>query len=241
MSAWKNEQGEVLFRMHDDNEALGDEDSFMKTKDWEDIEPVWDGMLLLPDITEMKLEEKKAVVRAFLTSHYCLCSGLDKAVMPWSAIIQSQDDFVARKYVLVDVDLKEPSKLQNWDMMALLNFWYAQQETGEGPTFLFKAWKNKDGDMDLLTEAESDPESDTHHMEDDADDDVADGRSPYKRPRRAPGPSSAHEGAAVPCSIPKPRPLKLEAKNMQGKKAVIERLARTSWSKSMQKPLDSIP
>ncbi|KAG1744250.1 hypothetical protein EDB19DRAFT_1906813 [Suillus lakei] len=41
MSAWKNEQGEVLFRMHNDNKALGDGDSFMKTKDWEDIEPVW--------------------------------------------------------------------------------------------------------------------------------------------------------------------------------------------------------
>ncbi|KAG1781460.1 hypothetical protein EV702DRAFT_1244566 [Suillus placidus] len=33
MSAWKNEQGEVLFGMHYDNEALGDGDSFMKTKD----------------------------------------------------------------------------------------------------------------------------------------------------------------------------------------------------------------
>ncbi|KAG2062399.1 hypothetical protein BDR06DRAFT_1001476 [Suillus hirtellus] len=41
MLAWKNEKGEVLFRMHDDNEALGDGDSFMKMKDWEDIEPVW--------------------------------------------------------------------------------------------------------------------------------------------------------------------------------------------------------
>jgi hypothetical protein len=30
-----------------------------------------DGMPLLPDITETKLEEKKAIVRAFLTSHYC--------------------------------------------------------------------------------------------------------------------------------------------------------------------------
>ncbi|KAG1819017.1 uncharacterized protein BJ212DRAFT_1479147 [Suillus subaureus] len=152
MLAWKNEQGEVLFRMHNDNEALGDGDSFMKTKDWEDIELVWqekpafkletdgDGMPLLPDITEMKLEEKKAIVRAFLTLHYWICSGSDKAVVPWSAIIQSQDDFVARKYVLVDVDLKEPSKLQNWDTMALLNFWHAQQEKGEGPIFLFKAW-----------------------------------------------------------------------------------------------------
>ncbi|KAG1740132.1 uncharacterized protein EDB91DRAFT_1082110 [Suillus paluster] len=41
LSAWKNEQGQVLFRTHDDNEALGDGDSFMKTKDWEDIEPMW--------------------------------------------------------------------------------------------------------------------------------------------------------------------------------------------------------
>jgi hypothetical protein len=67
--------------------------------------------------------------------------------VPWSAIVQSQDAFVARKYLLEDVDLKEPLKLQNWDTTALLNFWYAQQDTGEGPTFEFKAWKNKDGDI----------------------------------------------------------------------------------------------
>ncbi|KAG2067460.1 hypothetical protein BDR04DRAFT_1159035 [Suillus decipiens] len=33
--------GEVLFGMHDDNEALGDGDSFMKTKDWEAIGTIW--------------------------------------------------------------------------------------------------------------------------------------------------------------------------------------------------------
>ncbi|KAG2742389.1 hypothetical protein P692DRAFT_201795693, partial [Suillus brevipes Sb2] len=223
----KNEKGEVLFGMHDDNKALGDGDSFMKMKDWEDIEPVWqeytqeqfgagardggrqvkggckrirkppfelemdgDGMPLLPDITEMKLEEKKAIiVRAFLTSHYRICSGSDKAVVPWSAIVQSQDDFVARKYLPED-------------------------DTGEGLTVEFKAWKNKDGDMvasvisgtstsqqtrkvkkeqrvmirrpqDSSTKAESD----THQPEDDADDDSAD-------------------GTAVPRTIPKPRPPK---------------------------------
>jgi hypothetical protein len=61
-----------------------------------------------------------------------ICSGKDKAVVPWSAIVQSQDDFVARKYLPADVDLKEPSKLQNWDTTALLNFWYARQENKEG-------------------------------------------------------------------------------------------------------------
>ncbi|KAG1803034.1 uncharacterized protein BJ212DRAFT_1487256 [Suillus subaureus] len=195
-------------------------------------------MPLLPDITETKLKEKKAIVRAFLTLHYWICSRSDKAVMPWSAIIQSQDDFVARKYVPADVDLKEPSKLQNWDTMALLNFWHAQQEKGEGPTFLFKAWKNKDRDMvalvvsrnspshwthkvrkqmiqrprnsstDTKSDPRSNPESDSHHMEDDVDDDAANGRSPQKRPRRDPDPSTAPEGTAVPHAIPKPHLVK---------------------------------
>jgi hypothetical protein len=35
-----------------------------------ELEMDGDGMPLLPDITETKLEEKKAIVRAFLTSHY---------------------------------------------------------------------------------------------------------------------------------------------------------------------------
>ncbi|KAG2065978.1 hypothetical protein BDR04DRAFT_1160845 [Suillus decipiens] len=244
LSAWKNEQGEVLFGMHDDNEALGDGDSFMKMKDWEAIETVWqeyaqeqfvdgDGMPVLLDITETKLEEKKAIVRAFLTSHYRLCSGNDKAVIPWSAIIHSQDDFVARTFLLADVDLKEPSKLQNWDKMVLLNFWYAQQEAGKCPTFLFKAWKNKDSEMvplvvsskspspatktirkrkraihqspeDSLTEAQSD----TQETEEEADDDSADSRSPHKRARRVGNPSGVGQKLTVPKSLPKPRQTK---------------------------------
>ncbi|KAG2047576.1 hypothetical protein BDR06DRAFT_1024886 [Suillus hirtellus] len=213
MSAWKNEKGEVLFGMHDDNEALGDGDSFMKTKDWEDIEPVW---------------------QEYAQEQFGICSGKDKAVVPWSAIVQSQDDFVAWTYLLVDVDLEEPSKLQIWDTTTLLQFWLAQQETGEGPTFLFKAWKNKDGDMvpsvisgnspspqtcivrrqqrvtirrpqESSTEAKSDKESATHHMEHNVDDDLADGRPPLKKPRTG-GPTP--RGLAVPRSIPKPHPAK---------------------------------
>ncbi|KAG1738662.1 uncharacterized protein EDB91DRAFT_1082694 [Suillus paluster] len=212
LSAWKNEHGEVLFRMHNDNEALGDGDSFMKTKDWEDIEPVWQEYTQEQfDITETKLEEKKAIVRAFLTKHYRICSGIDKAGVPWSAIVQSQDDFVARQYLPADVNLKEPSKLQNWDTTALLNFWYARQKMGEGPMFLFKAWRNKEGDMrkrvmiwrprDSSTESESEAE----------------------------GPGDVeHE-------VPLPAP-----KSFWGKKDVIEAPARTTRSKSVQQPSDRV-
>ncbi|KAG1870785.1 hypothetical protein F4604DRAFT_1926304 [Suillus subluteus] len=248
MSAWKNEKGEVL---HDDNEALGDGDSFMKTKDWEDIEPVWqeyaqeqfgagardggrqlkggrkrirkpafeletDGyeMPLLPDITETKLEEKKAIVRAFLTSHYRMCSGKDRAVVPWSAITQGQDDFVERRYLPEDVDLKEPSKLQNWDTTALLNFLNQDGDmvpsivSGRSPSpQTHKARKQHRVTLrrprDSSTESGSDAKNDTHHTEDDADEDLDDGRSPQKTPRKTAGP--APKVPDVPRAIQKPR------------------------------------
>ncbi|KAG2066495.1 hypothetical protein BDR04DRAFT_1121115 [Suillus decipiens] len=178
--------------------------------------------------------------------HTGLCSRNDKAVIPWSAIIHSQDEFVARTFLLADVDLKEPLKLQNWDMTALLNFWYAWQEAGECLTFLFKAWKNKDSEMvpsavsskspspatetirkwkreihqspeDSLTEAQSD----TQETEEKADDDSADGRSPHKRGRRAGNPSGAGQQLTVPKSLPKPWQTK-----MANIGALIEPLAR---------------
>ncbi|KAG2337906.1 hypothetical protein BDR05DRAFT_1004616 [Suillus weaverae] len=128
----------------------------MKMKDWEDIEPVWQEYTqeqfsagAWDGGRQVKGGQKRMRKPAFELEMdgEGICSGKDKAVVPWSAIVQSQDDFVARMYLPVDVDLKEPSKLQNWDMTALLQFWHARQERGEGPTFLFKAWKNKDGDM----------------------------------------------------------------------------------------------
>ncbi|KAG2062772.1 hypothetical protein BDR04DRAFT_1123714, partial [Suillus decipiens] len=125
---------------HDDNEALGDSDSFMKTKDWEAIKPVWQEC----QGTGQRTTSENQLLNSKWMGMECWNY---KAVIPWSAIIHSQDVFVARTFLLADVDLKEPSKLQNWDMMALLNFWYSWQEAGECLTFLFKAWKNKDGEM----------------------------------------------------------------------------------------------
>ncbi|KAG1723979.1 uncharacterized protein EDB91DRAFT_1087636 [Suillus paluster] len=262
LSAWKNEHGEVLFGMHDDNEALGDGGSFMKTKDWEDIEPVWqeyaqeqfggeardggrqvkggrkrmkkpvfdleldgDGMPLLLDIRETKLEEKKAIVRAFLTKHYRICSGIDKAVVPWSAIIQSQDDFVARQYLPEDVNLKEPSKLQNWDTTTLLNFWYARQKMGEGPMFLFKAWRNKEGDMVDSVVSEKSPPRLKHK------------RVMIWRPQESS--SESESEAEGPGDVEHEVPLPA-LKSFWRKKDAIEAPARTTRSKSVQQPSDRV-
>ncbi|KAG1771133.1 hypothetical protein EV702DRAFT_1049037 [Suillus placidus] len=152
-----------------------------------------DGMPLLLDTTKMKLEEKKAI-SSIVTMPEHLLNAWTQAVVPWSAIAQSQDDFV---------------------------------ETGKGPIFLFKAWKNKDRDMvasvmsrnlpsqqthkvrkqmtqkpqNLSTKTESDLESDSHHMED----------------------SNAEEDVVM-----EGENTLLAPKNMWGKKAVIVPSARTT-------------
>jgi hypothetical protein len=59
--------------------------------------------------------------------------------------------------------------------------------------------------QDSLTKLESDTESATHHIEDDLDDDLADGRPPLKTPRMV-GPASK---VTVSHAIPKPHPAKL--------------------------------
>jgi hypothetical protein len=111
--------------------------------------------------------------------------------------------------------------------MAFLNFWYAWQESGKTQTFLFKAQKNKDGDMvtsvvsskpashptqnirkkqRVIIESPQDyspaARSATHHTEEDADDDSADGRPPQKRPGRAGGPPSACNECTVHSKAP---------------------------------------
>jgi hypothetical protein len=51
-----------------------------------ELEMDGEGMPLLPDITDTKLEEKKAIVRAFLTSHYreFVVASPDKLFNAWT-------------------------------------------------------------------------------------------------------------------------------------------------------------
>ncbi|KAG1756663.1 uncharacterized protein EDB91DRAFT_1241708 [Suillus paluster] len=111
-----------------------------------------DGMPLLPDTTKERLKQKKAIMRAFLTEHYRHCSGNAKAVVPWRAIMECQDDFISRLYLPDDVHVKDPSKLQMSKATTLPGFWYDQQENGVPLAFKFKAWKNGWGEMVNLIE-----------------------------------------------------------------------------------------
>ncbi|KAG2076376.1 hypothetical protein BDR04DRAFT_1149418 [Suillus decipiens] len=191
-----------------------------------------DGMLVLLDITKTKLDEKKAIVRALLTLHYHE-SLITKSLNVLNTCTQAFVPGMTRQSFHGAPSYTEPSKLQNWDTMTLLNFLYAWQEAGECLTFLFKAWKNKDGEMvpsvvsskspspatktirkrkraihqspkDSLTEAQSN----TQETEEEVDDDLADSRSPHKRARRVGNPSEAGQKLIVPKSLPKPRQTK---------------------------------
>ncbi|KAG1849780.1 hypothetical protein F4604DRAFT_1934813 [Suillus subluteus] len=256
MSAWKNEKGEVL---HDDNEALGDGDSFMKTKDWEDIEPVWQ------EYAQEQFGE-------------CWGTGMEddssREVAKESENQLSNSKRTGRNQEKVPAFRFKAWKNQDGDMVPSI-------VSGRSPSpQTHKARKQQRVTLrrprDSSTESGSDAKNDTHHMEDDADEDLDDGRSPQKTPRKTAGP--APKVPDVPHAIQKPRgamsvrttgalltsqmgdrlagltdeatsevneDVEMEKRNMspaskrrRGKKAVVEPSARTTRSKS-QMPVEN--
>ncbi|KAG1731225.1 uncharacterized protein EDB91DRAFT_1252287 [Suillus paluster] len=109
-----------------------------------------DGWPMLPDTTGWKCGDQQHIIRSFLTRHYRMCMGKDKAAaaVPWGDFVKSQSDFFDDTYWPADVQLVEPSKIDKADATALLYFWHHQQEKKLCPTFCFKAWKDTDGEME---------------------------------------------------------------------------------------------
>ncbi|KAG0693663.1 hypothetical protein DFH29DRAFT_881295 [Suillus ampliporus] len=178
MSAWQNREGKLMLGVHDFNEQFGGGESFLKTRDWEgNFMPDWwqysgeqfdcdhqemchenssnwrrndDGWPMLPDTTGWKRGDQQHIIRSFLTRHYRMCMGKDKALaaVPWGDLVKSQSDFFDDTYWPADVQLVEPSKMDKADATALLYFWHHRQQKKLHPTFAFKAWKDTDGDME---------------------------------------------------------------------------------------------
>ncbi|KAG1834615.1 hypothetical protein DFJ58DRAFT_847583 [Suillus subalutaceus] len=115
------------------------------------------GSLMLPEMDNLSLETKKAMIQSFLTIHYSkpddrypfyhltpagtgTCCGKPKVPVPWSDIMKGQSRFISSTYLPDDTKILEPSKMLRTDANAILDFWWDQQETQVGPTFRFKAW-----------------------------------------------------------------------------------------------------
>ncbi|KAG1883242.1 hypothetical protein F4604DRAFT_1677600 [Suillus subluteus] len=105
------------------------------------------GSPMLPEMDNLSLETKKAMIWSFLTIHYRTCCGNPKVLVPWSDIMKGQSRFMSSTYLPDDTKILEPSKMLRTDANAILDFWWDRQETQVGPTLKFKAWMDEKGRM----------------------------------------------------------------------------------------------
>ncbi|KAG1840238.1 hypothetical protein F4604DRAFT_1690849 [Suillus subluteus] len=166
---------------HDFNEQFAGSESFLKTRDWDGIfMPEWqqyagdqfnvqdedvpqivtskkrvpwklleleednDGWPMLPDtmgwkrgINNMNVHGNRQV----------------KMAVPWGDLVKNQSDFFDSTYCPTNVQLVEPSKMNKADATTLFYFWHHRQQKKLCPTFCFKAWKDSDGDMEMLAKS----------------------------------------------------------------------------------------
>ncbi|KAG1807386.1 hypothetical protein EV424DRAFT_1350727 [Suillus variegatus] len=124
----------------------------MKTKDWEDIEPVWQeyakeqfGAGARDGAHQVKGGRKRIRKPAFELEMdgEGICSGKEQGVVPWSAIVQVR--MTSWPDVPADVDLKEPSKLQIWDTLPCSSSGSLGKKQAKGPHFCSKHGRTKMG------------------------------------------------------------------------------------------------
>ncbi|KAG2096502.1 uncharacterized protein F5147DRAFT_778295 [Suillus discolor] len=173
MSAWRDSRGKLMLGAHDHNDQFGGAESFMKTRNWDEIfMPEWrqyaaeqfdvqdddvpqlldleeddDGLPMLPD-TMVGGCLIHSIDRSEGFTGMCMGTDKVKAALPWGNLIKNQSDFFDGTYWPVDVQVVEPSKINKASATALLDFWYDRQNKKLHPTFCFKAWRDTDGDME---------------------------------------------------------------------------------------------
>ncbi|KAG1838434.1 hypothetical protein DFJ58DRAFT_733808 [Suillus subalutaceus] len=84
---------------------------------------------MLPEMEDLFLETKKAIIWSFLTIHYRTYCGKPKVPVPWSNIMKGQFKFISSIYLPDDTKILEPSKMLHTDANAILDFWWDRQET----------------------------------------------------------------------------------------------------------------
>ncbi|KAG2087464.1 uncharacterized protein F5147DRAFT_781336 [Suillus discolor] len=119
------------------------------------------GLPVIPDIEPLNLENKKSLIQTFLTKHYRFCSQKPKASVPWSAVMEAQENFIKPKFLPTGGKIKDPSKLQLHEADRLLQFWHQRQKDKVRPTFEFKGWQDHEKEMREPVEKISESDSST--------------------------------------------------------------------------------
>ncbi|KAH9917937.1 hypothetical protein B0H21DRAFT_713195 [Amylocystis lapponica] len=107
-----------------------------------------EGLPIIPAGTDERvksLRDKKAIIAKFLSMHYVLCCGKANAKVPWAAIQASPKDYIESSHVPRRFVLREPTKMVQDDVDALLAHWRERQADDNCEvTFQFKAYKGSD-------------------------------------------------------------------------------------------------
>ncbi|KAG2336397.1 hypothetical protein BDR05DRAFT_1005907 [Suillus weaverae] len=119
------------------------------------------GLPVIPDTEPPNLENKKCLIRTFLTKHYRFCSQKPKASVSWSAVMEAQENFIEPKFLPTGTKIKDPSKLQLHEADRLLQFWHQRQKDKVRPTFEFKDWQDHEKEMREPVEKISESNSST--------------------------------------------------------------------------------
>ncbi|KAF9241757.1 hypothetical protein BU15DRAFT_60660 [Melanogaster broomeanus] len=90
------------------------------------------------DIKDASLEVMKQMIQGFITFHY---------------------SYITAKYLPEAVKLREPSKLQKKDVIAILEFCRKRQRSDPEDVFSFKKWQDLTGTLQNSVDSDSDHEA----------------------------------------------------------------------------------
>ncbi|KAG1854599.1 hypothetical protein F4604DRAFT_1932662 [Suillus subluteus] len=147
LGSWKDEKGGLLTSGFDFNEQLiweefignafdhaQDQDATLLggtrqvPKPYHEFKLDRSGSPMLPEMDNLSLETKKALIWSFLTIHYRTCCGKPKVLVPWSNIMKGQSRFISSTYLPDDTKILEPSKMLHTDANAILDFCSTEEE-----------------------------------------------------------------------------------------------------------------
>lgn len=129
-------------------------------------EPILPNPLLIPSRQTSRIW-RQALVRAFMTYHYCkfceskfphivdwhpaLASGSERSI-PWKSLLPRFRECVEEEHLPADLLslLGEPSTMKDDDCHSLLTFWYRRQTQGVSPVFRFQKYLIKNELVEAL-------------------------------------------------------------------------------------------
>ncbi|KAF9232151.1 hypothetical protein BU15DRAFT_67708, partial [Melanogaster broomeanus] len=101
----------------------------------------------------------EAISLALLIPPIGKASGTKNGSVPWTQISGQRSDYITAKYLPEGVKLREPSKLQKKDVIAILEFWRKRQQSDPEDVFSFRKWQDSTGTLQNPVDSDSDQEA----------------------------------------------------------------------------------